>query len=103
MRIVDWVDTMSQESGPAWLAVWTKARAEKAVANDLAALSVPHWLPIMVARRRWSDRWKNVSVPLFPNYLFAQSTGSDWHSLLRVPGVLTVVKQGRTPAWIQDR
>lgn len=86
-----------------WLAVWTKPRAEKAVARALGLNAVSLWLPIVSARRRWSDRWKDVELPLFPGYLFAQATMQTWPALLRVVGVLTVVKQGHKPAWIRER
>jgi transcription antitermination factor NusG len=89
--------------GIAWLAVWTKPRAEKSVARILEAQSVPYWLPTLTVRRRWSDRWKEVELPLFPGYLFAQSSLDRWSTLLLVPGVLTVVKDGRRPAWISPR
>jgi transcription antitermination factor NusG len=83
-----------------WVAVWTKPRAEKAAARALESHAVTHWLPIQTVRRQWSDRWKDVEIPLFPGYLFAEASVRTWLSLLRVPGVLTVVKRGRDPAWI---
>jgi transcription antitermination factor NusG len=83
-----------------WVAVWTRPRAEKAAAHVFARRAVPHWLPTLRVRRRWSDRWKDVELPLFPGYLFAQTESKAWPSILTVPGVLTVVKNGRNPAWI---
>ena len=59
-----------------WLAViWTKPRAEKAVARALEAKQVVHWLPTYLQKRKgkWSDRWKEVEFPLFPGYLFASA------------------------------
>ncbi len=91
-------------SGPqtSWLAVWTKPRSEKHVARMLGPIDVPFFLPTFTTRRRWSDRWKEVELPLFPSYLFAEVALDDWSRVLRVPGVLTVVKQGRKPAWISE-
>lgn len=86
----------------AWLAVWTKPRAEKVAARALESRDVPFWLPTMKVRRRWSDRWKEVELPLFPCYIFAEVGQDDWAALLRMPGVLTVVKHGRKPAWIRS-
>jgi transcription antitermination factor NusG len=54
----------------------------------------------MIVRRRWSDRWKDVELPLFPGYLFAEVSVDNWAALLRIAGVLTIVKAGRAPAWI---
>ena len=86
----------------AWLVVWTRPRAEKAVAKAIESRSFPIWLPTVTVRRRWSDRWKEVEFPLFPGYLFAQVPIDNWSALLRVPGVLTVVKHGRKPARIRE-
>jgi transcription antitermination factor NusG len=88
---------------PVWLALWTKPRAEKAVARTLESQSVPLWLPTMRVTRRWSDRLREVTLPLFPGYVFAQASADTWPALLRVRGVLTVVKHGRKPARISGR
>ncbi|MEI6739343.1 MAG: transcription termination/antitermination NusG family protein [Gemmatimonadaceae bacterium] len=80
-----------------WYVIWTEARAEKLVASRLEAIGHAAWLPTYTARRKWSDRWKEVTLPLFPGYLFAQEGPWSWHELLRVPGVLTLVKVGSVP------
>lgn len=85
------------------MAVWTRSRAEKAVARSLDDRAIEHWLPLVTVRRRWSDRWREVEFPLFPGYLFARVPEDDWLTLLRLPGVLTVVKNGRKPARIREQ
>lgn len=82
--------------------IWTESRAEKKVEERIAALGLPTWLPTVTERRRWSDRWRDVVCPLFPGYLFARATASIWHSVLNTQGVLTVVKQGGSPAMLSD-
>jgi transcriptional antiterminator RfaH len=84
-----------------WIVVWTESRAEKKVASRIGALGIDCWLPTVTERHRWSDRWQNVVLPLFPGYLFARGA-ADIHRLLRMPGVLSVVKAGRTPAILSD-
>jgi transcription antitermination factor NusG len=84
-----------------WLVLWTKPRAEKSVARALGANAHPVWLPMVAVRRRWSDRWKEVEFPLFPGYLFVQGI-TQLTDVLRVPGVLTIVKNGDKPARIRD-
>jgi transcription antitermination factor NusG len=81
-----------------WYVVWSEARAEKKVAERLAAKGYGVWLPTVTTKRRWSDRWKEVTVPLFPGYLFASTAGAGFAPLLRTPGVLTLVKEGAKPA-----
>jgi transcription antitermination factor NusG len=85
-----------------WFVVWTQSRAEKKVASRIAAQGMAHWLPTVTQRRRWSDRWKNVALPLFPGYLFAQGDPAQLPKLLRTPGVITVVKVGGRAALLPD-
>ncbi|MBA3657574.1 MAG: hypothetical protein H0W69_09515 [Gemmatimonadaceae bacterium] len=85
------------------MVVWTHPRAEKKVAERIAALGLASWLPTTVERHQWSDRWKNVVCPLFPGYLFARTRASiGLRALLDTPGVLTVVKKGDQPALLTD-
>lgn len=86
------------DSGEGWFLVWTASRAEKRVASRIAALGIEVWLPTVTERHRWSDRWRELVMPLFPGYLFARVPVVNWQRLLRVLGVLTVVKDGERPA-----
>lgn len=72
------------------------------VAGRLAAKGCAVWCPTTTEKRRWSDRWKAVTVPLFPGYLFASTRGSGYVPLLRTPGVLTLVKEGLHPAVVDE-
>jgi transcription antitermination factor NusG len=85
-----------------WFVIWTDSRAEKKVAERMAALGLTPWLPIVKERHRWSDRWREVECPLFPGYLFAKAINVEWPKVLRTPGVLTVVKDGSKPALLAD-
>ena len=94
-------DTAEGLSDP-WFVIWTESRAEKKVEQRIAAMGLAPWLPMVKERHRWSDRWREVECPLFPSYLFAHATNADWYQILRTPGVLTVVKHGKTPALLAD-
>lgn len=85
-----------------WFVIWAESRAEKKVAQRMAAIGLSPWLPVVKERHRWSDRWREVECPLFPGYLFAKAINADWHKILRTPGVLTVVKEGGKPALLAD-
>jgi transcriptional antiterminator NusG len=85
-----------------WFVIWTESRAEKKVASRIEAQGMESWMPTVTERHRWSDRWKNVIMPLFPGYLFARGELTELHRLLRTPGVLTVVKSGDKPALLSD-
>ena len=57
---------MSEERNNGWLVIWTESRAEKKVASRIAAQGMESWLPTITERHRWSDRWREVVLPLFP-------------------------------------
>jgi transcription antitermination factor NusG len=85
-----------------WFVVWTESRAEKQVAARLGARGFDAWLPSARERHRWSDRWREVVMPLFPGYLFARGNRSNVAQLLRTPGVLTLVKRAGSPVVLAD-
>jgi transcriptional antiterminator RfaH len=53
-----------------WLAVYTKAKAEKALARYLRGRSVAHYLP--VSTHTWKNKGRTFTsqLPLFPGYVF---------------------------------
>jgi transcription antitermination factor NusG len=78
-----------------WYALYTRPRHEKKVACQLTYKGVDHFLPLWRVRRRWSDRWKEVAFPLFPNYLFVRLNLEDvrrYTAVLRTPGVVGLVR-----------
>ena len=93
---------MSEERNNGWLVIWTESRAEKKVASRIAAQGMESWLPTITERHRWSDRWREVVLPLFPGYLFARHDATLVHRVLRTPGVLSIVKAGSRPALLSD-
>lgn len=95
------IDTPEVLTNP-WFVIWTESRAEKRVEQRIGAMGLSPWLPMVKERHRWSDRWREVECPLFPGYLFARATSANWHQILRTPGVLTVVKEGRKTALLAD-
>jgi hypothetical protein len=55
-----------------WRLMYTKARQEKAVSRRLEAKGFETFLPLLIARRQWSDRIQKVEMPLYPGVLFAR-------------------------------
>jgi transcription antitermination factor NusG len=76
-----------------WFALHTYPRHEKRVAAELKNHGVEVFLPLLSRRHQWSDRQKQVEVPLFPCYTFARihSSAEERIKLLRVNGVLGLV------------
>jgi hypothetical protein len=51
---------------PCWYAIRTRSRHEKVVAKQLDGLQIENFLPLCNVIHRWSDRRKEVELPLFP-------------------------------------
>lgn len=77
-----------------WYACYTRARAEKKVDELLPRAGIETYLPLMPRERQWADRKKMVDWPLFPSYVFARFALREISTVLRVPGVATVVRLG---------
>lgn len=85
---------------PQWVAIYTKSRSEKVTAQKLSDMGYVTYLPIQHKLRQWSDRWKNVEVPLIPSYIFARITKSDVVPVRSVAGVVCIVSWKGQPAII---
>jgi len=86
-----------------WFAVRVQARFEKSAELLLRGKDYETFLPLFRVRRQWSDRIKELELPLFPGYLFCRfDPAGRWLSLLQTPGVLHVVGAGRVPTPIEE-
>jgi transcription antitermination factor NusG len=86
-----------------WFALRVKSRSEKVVATIARHKGFEEFLPLYQSRRRWSDRFKSVELPLFPGYVFCRLDPAVRLPLLTIPGVLSFVGIGRVPVPIADR
>ena len=82
-----------------WFVLMVRNRWEKCAAQCLASKGYECLLPISRQRRRWSDRWKELEVVLFPGYLFCHLDPERRLPVLSVPGVQSIVgtRAGFTP------
>lgn len=55
-----------------WYAVRTRSRHEKMVADQLDQQGIENFLPLVKRKRKWSDRVKEVELPLFSGYAFVR-------------------------------
>jgi transcription antitermination factor NusG len=78
---------------PRWYAIRTRGRSERTVDTQLRAYGLETFLPVYAEVRRWSDRHKEIKLPLFPGYTFFRATVSaEIRSLvLRSAGVINFV------------
>jgi transcription antitermination factor NusG len=86
----------------AWYALRVKSRHENTVASHLQARGYESFLPLYKSQRRWSDRFKEIELPLFPGYVFCQFNLLDRLPILTVPGIVHVVGVGRIPVSIDE-
>jgi len=91
-----------QTSTYPWYALQVASRCEKAVASGLALRGYAEFLPLYRSRRRWSDRFQDVDLPLFPGYVFCQLDVNNRLPALLIPGVVRIVGLGKMPIPVDD-
>jgi len=91
---------MSEDS--AWFALSVIPRKEKVTAQTLRAKGYEDFLPLYTVKRRWSDRVKEVELPLFPGYVFGRFDPKIRLPILKIPSVMSIVGLGKTPQSIPD-
>jgi transcription antitermination factor NusG len=85
-----------------WYAVRTAAGREKAVSAQLQSKGFEDFLPLYTTKRQWSDRKKELDLPLFPGYLFCRFDFSNRLPILITPGVKLIVGYGKIPAPVSE-
>jgi transcription antitermination factor NusG len=93
---------LSVHSAPRWYAVYTKHQHEKKCADLLRQKSIEVYLPLYQSARRWQDRKKVLSLPLFPSYVFLRSDLQGRLDILNTPGVFFIVGNARGACPIAD-
>jgi transcription antitermination factor NusG len=94
---------IDREFSTHWFAAYTNSHHEKRVASYFAERQIESFLPLYATRHRWKNGCRmKLELPLFPNYVFVRIRARDRVRVLGVPGVLTVVGFGRTPAPLPD-
>jgi transcription antitermination factor NusG len=95
-------ETIFKTTARPWYAVHVRTRQETSVASVLQEKGYECFLPLYQSRRRWTDRTKQVKLPLFPGYLFCRFEVHKRLPILMTPWVLQIVGTGRTPIPVQD-
>ena len=85
-----------------WFALQIRSRWEGTTAGLLRDKGLETLLPTYTAKRKWSDRFKVVELPLFPGYVFCRFDVHDRLPVLITPGVISVVGRGKTPIAVDD-
>ncbi len=85
-----------------WYALQVQGNKEKHVATLLRNKGYTEFLPVYRVRRRWSDRFQEVEVALFPGYLFCRFDARFRLPILATPGVRCVVGAGKVPIPVEE-
>jgi transcription antitermination factor NusG len=85
-----------------WFALQVKPNAEWSVSAALRAKGFEEFLPAYRTRRKWSDRWKELELPLFAGYVFCRFDPQNRLPVLVTPGVSGVVGCGKVPQPVEN-
>ena len=85
-----------------WWALYTRHQHEKTVAEMLSNKGFDVFLPLYDSMRRWKDRNKLLSLPLFPGYVFVRGGLSRKLQVVTTPGVHMILYRGEQVAIIPD-
>ena len=85
-----------------WYALRVRPRFEKVVSRNLQSKGYEEFLPLFKRSSRWSDRVKEIELPLFPGYVFCKFDVRHRLPILVIPGVTAVVQLGKTPIPVEE-
>jgi transcription termination/antitermination protein NusG len=85
-----------------WWALYTRHQHEKHVAEMLETKGYEVFLPLYESVRRWKDRSKVLSLPLFPGYVFVRRCFERRLGIVSTAGVHMMLSRGEAIAEIPD-
>lgn len=95
------IETHKETAAP-WFAVYTRHQHEKSVSEMLEVKGFEVFLPLYESVRKWKDRRKLLSLPLFPGYVFVRGALERRLPILTTPGVHMIISRGERIATIPD-
>jgi transcription antitermination factor NusG len=98
-QLLQSIDTRRDIEAP-WCAVYTRHQHEKTVAEMLEAKGFEIFLPLYESVRKWKDRRKLLSLPLFPGYVFVRGALERRLPIMTTPGVHMIISRGERVATI---
>ena len=94
---------MNNDSEYHWFALYTKARAEKKVYEELRQKGLEVYLPMRKELRQWSDRKKWIESPIINSYIFVHIQMEDYRQVFESKGVVSYVSHKGKAISIPDR
>ena len=93
---------MRQHHNLSWYALQIQSKRGSLASTTLCGKGYEAYLPLYHSQRRWSDRVKQLDLPLFPGYMFCRFDVRARLPILTAPGVIGVVGAGKTPIQVDD-
>jgi transcription antitermination factor NusG len=84
-------------AGHPWFAVRVRSNYERTTSTILRSKGYEEFPALYPSKRRWSDRLKEVELPLFPGYVFCRFDSDRRLPILTTAGVVHIVGVGNTP------
>jgi len=104
MQLIEEALIMAEtEANPGWYAIYTRHQHEKVIARLLSEKGFEVFLPVETVARRWKDRTKQLSLPLFPCYVFIRESLHRRLDIVTTPGFHSFVGFGDQPATIPQK
>src|SRR6185312_16933212 len=92
-----------QEFDTCWFALQVRPRYERLTATILRDKGYEEFVPMSRVTRQWSDRRKEIEVPLFPGYVFCRFNIAVQAPILSTIGAIRLVGNGKEPIAICNK
>ena len=86
-----------------WYVAYTVPRCEKMVDGLVKDRGINCFLPMVEQERKWSDRIKKVQTPLFPGYLFVNTSVDKLYDLYQIDQLLRFISFDQKFATVSDK
>jgi transcription antitermination factor NusG len=96
------MDAVIRSDSHPWYALQVRARHEKNIEKLLSYKGYTCFVPVYDCARRWGNRDRTISLPLFASYVFCRLNIHDRLPVLITPGVMSVVGFGDGPVPVDE-
>jgi len=93
---------MSEYQQPKWYALAVGYQHEQQAERALRSKGLETLVPLYSSQRQWSDRIKEIQLPLFAGYVLCHFPLTERLHVTDTPGVGKIVGFGGTPAALED-
>jgi len=85
-----------------WFALYTRSRCEFKASELLKSQNITTYLPTRKTIKKWSDRKKEINLPLFNGYIFINATEKERLLALQLKHIVRCISDAGKPAIVPD-